>query len=139
MTQYTNKFDAINEFRNYQHTDEDIIDFWTKYDWSKWKMGDWVLIQYVKRGKEISRPIFGVFVGCSIWDMALVVNIVESPRAWRWSTEILTNPELEIYMNLGGFDPEVESFELWTANIKVLGHWKNKPSIGELKESLKSF
>jgi hypothetical protein len=136
MKQYKHSYEAIEEFRNYQSTNEEIKSFWTEYDWSDWKMGDWVLIQYVKRGKEISRPIYGMFVGVNIWDQALVVHIIEKPRAWRWNTEILTNPELAIYMNLGGFDPEVEAFELWTSNIKVLGHWKVKPKLSELKQAL---
>jgi hypothetical protein len=137
MKQYNHSYEAIKEFRNYQPTDEKIKSFWTEYDWSDWKMGDWVLIQYHKHCKELSRPIYGMLAGFSIWDQALVVHIIEKPRAWRWHTEILTNPELGIYMNLGGFDPEVEPFELWTGNIKVLGHWKTKPTIGKLKEALK--
>ena len=137
MKQYKDRFDAINEFRNYKIFDGKIKSFWTEYDWSEWEMGDWVLIQYHKHGKELCRPIYGMFAGFSIWDQALVVHIVEKPRAWRWHVEILTNPDLGIYMNFGGFDPEVESFELWTGNIHVLGHWGTKPSLGELKRLYK--
>jgi hypothetical protein len=139
MKRYNNRFEAINEFRKYKPTDEKIIDFWTEYDWEDWDMGDWVLIQYHKNCEELSRPIYGIFAGISVWDQALVIHLIEKPRAWKSNVEILTNPDLNIYMNLGGFDPEVEPFELWTGNIKVLGHWKVKPTIGQLKHSLKSL
>jgi hypothetical protein len=138
MKQFNNRYEAIKEFRNYQPINEEVVDFWTKYNWGKWKMGDWVLIQYINcREKQISRPIYGMFVDFTIWDQALVVHIIEKQRAMRWHTNILTNPELDITMRLGELDPEVEAFELWTGNIKVLGHWKTKPTISQLKESLK--
>jgi hypothetical protein len=137
MKQFNNRYEAIKEFRNYQPMNEEVVDFWTKYDWGKWKMGDWVLFQYIKcRENKISRPIYGMFVDFTIWDQALVVHIIEKQRAMRWHTDILTNPELDITMRLGELDPEVEAFELWTGNIKVLGHWKTKPRISELKEAL---
>ncbi len=138
MKQFNSRYEAIKEFRNYQPMNEEVVDFWTKYDWKDWKMGDWVLFQYIKcRENKISRPIYGMFVDFTIWDQALVVHIIEKQRAIRWHTNILTNPELDITMRLGELDPEVEAFELWTGNIKVLGHWKTKPTISQLKEALK--
>lgn len=140
MRQFKNRHEAIQEFRSYRPTDEKVVSFWTKYNWQDWEMGDWVMIQYVKYrdGQNlISRPIYGMFVGVSVWDQALVIHLIEKPRAWMCHAEILTNPELGIYMNLATLDPETEPFELWTSNIKVLGHWKRKPTIGELKKSYK--
>jgi len=108
MKQFNNRYEAIKEFRNYQPINEEVVDFWTKYNWGKWKMGDWVLIQYINcREKQISRPIYGMFVDFTIWDQALVVHIIEKQRAMRWHTDILTNPELDITMRLGELDPNL--------------------------------
>ena len=138
MKQFNKTYEAINHFRYYKPYEKDSTkSFWVEYDWSNWKMGDWVLIQYIKNGKEISKPIYGMFIEANIWDQALVIHIIEKPRAWKWHTDILTNPELNITMRMGELDPEVEAFELWTGNIHVLGHWKTKPTIGQLKESYK--
>ena len=109
-------------------------------------IGHWILFQYTHSvwnaspaKFEISRPVFGLFVGISIWDQATVVNIVEKKRAWMWWSEVLNNPAPEFskfYTRVAELDPEVESFELWTGSIDLLGHWEVKPTISELKAAM---
>jgi len=135
MKIFDKRYKAVEEFRQYKPYDGGTISFWTEYNWKDWKMGDWVLIQYIKGGEEISRPIYGLFIDFSVWDMALVVNIVESKRAYTQNYGI--GVEDSDGFALAWEDPEVESFELWTGNIRVLGHWKTKPSIKELKLAYK--
>ncbi len=95
------------------------------YDHSNWKFGDWILIQHVENSDEgeiqISTPIYALFVGFSIWDQALVINYVEEIQC----------------MKIDEVDPQVKQIALWSDNAIVLGHWKQKPTVPELKIALK--
>lgn len=104
------------------------------------KFGDWIIFQHITYKENvatISRPILGIFVDYTIWDQALVVNFIESPRAWTAFNKVVTNKELNISMLIAVVDPEVESIPLWNENIKVLGFWKTKPTYQQLKKSIK--
>jgi hypothetical protein len=94
------------------------------HDHSNWKFGDWILIQHVENDTEevkISTPIYALFAGFSIWDQALVINYVEEIHC----------------MKIDNADPEVKQIALWHDNAIVLGHWKHKPTVTELKAALK--
>lgn len=87
--------------------------------------------------QEISRPILAIFTNYKIWDQALVINFVQPQRAWMQSHEVITNPEINYSMKAAEIDDEVQAIQFWTDNIKVIAHWKQKPSIKELKQALK--
>ncbi len=40
-------------------------------------------------------------------------------------------------MKYSAMDPVVENIALWDDNIKLLGWWKAKPSIGQLRQAIK--
>ena len=135
-------FNSINEarkwFRSYKEISEKIPWFLEETD-EKLKFGNWVLFQHIifsNKKAYISRPILGIFVGYSIWDQAIVFNIIEQRRAWEFFVKILSNKELNIYMYPMEFDPEVQSFETWTSNIKILEYWNSKPTKNQLKSVL---
>jgi hypothetical protein len=142
---FENIYEARNWFLKYspisEEEDDKIPFFWHNLSDHKWEFGDWILIQHIiekEHGKdrEISRPILAIFTNFKIWDQALVINFVQPQRAWMLSHEVITNKELRYSMYISSLDDEVESIQFWTDNINVLGHWKNKPSIGEIKKAL---
>jgi hypothetical protein len=101
------------------------------------KFGDFVLFRHINgTDKLISRPILGVFVGFSVWDMSLVFQFVEKLRAWEYHHKVITNRELGISLHLASMDREVEYVPLWHDGIKVIQKWGNKPTISQLKQAL---
>ena len=130
------KFEKMYEARDWfrQYKPFKYQDNLKEYDGNYLKFGDWILFQNIRQKRdnykehEISRPIFGLFVGFSIWDMALVVNIVEKDRAWIFHNYLLGNPETNHYNRIGFYDPETESFPIWDDNIYELSHWESKPN-----------
>lgn len=110
---------------------DDFKGFWMHYDWDDWKFGDYILIQHVKGSSSVSRPIYGIFIDTGVWDQALVVHFIEKRRAW------------QIHNSIGKYnyciallDPEITTIQLWTDDIHVLGHWKLKPTIQQMKSAL---
>lgn len=99
------------------------------------KMGDFILFQHIT-DKTISRPILALFVGYSMWDMALVMNYVEVPRAYYYSDKYKIDDHFGDGEYIGHLDPEIETIQFWTDNIKILGHYKSKPTFKELKLTL---
>lgn len=140
MKQYDTRWQAREENLKYKRSMEESPGFWNNYD-KKWEIGDHVLIQHFTdweegKGSMVSRPVLGIFVGYSVWDQALVVNIIEKPRAWMRYCEVKNSKDSEYYTNYTCLDPQVESMELWIGDIKVLGYWKYKPSHTELINAL---
>lgn len=142
---FDSTYEAYKWFRRYEiYTDADF-DFNTEGYWLQtqdklnMKMGDWFLFRHVKDGSLISRPILGLFVGHTIWDQALVIEYVEQKRAWGWSHEVITNKELNYSMHINQLDQEVDHVQFWTDDIKVLGHWKSKPTRAELRAALEKM
>jgi hypothetical protein len=131
-------YTAKEWFLNYTEFEKPVINFWTEYDSKDWKFGDFILFQHIKDEKVISRPILGIFTSFTIWDQALVMNFIQNKRAWTFSHELITNPEGGYKMLIGFLDDEIETIQFWTDNINVLGHWKNKPNLSELKSALKN-
>ena len=97
--------------------------YWTEY-LKKPTMGEWLLFKHVKRDENtstISKPILGLVVGHSIWDMALVLEYVTEWRAWEHNTEVL-NPNVKCHYPIASNDKTVKHIQLWTDNIIVIGH-----------------
>lgn len=134
---FKNIYEARKWFLNYQEFEVKLPSFCYEYDYTNWKFGDHILFQHIKDpGDKISRPILGIFTAFSVWDQALVINFVQDTRAWMSSHEIITNPELDIKFHICTLDSEIENIQFWTDNIHVLGHWINRPSKSELRQSL---
>jgi hypothetical protein len=131
-------YEARDWFLNYTEFEKPVINFWYDYDFKDWKFGDYILFQHIKDGKLISRPILAIFTSFTVWDQALVINFIQNKRAWTWSHEVITNPENNYKMNICMLDDEIENIQFWTDNIHVLGHWKNRPTLSELKSSLQN-
>ena len=131
--------EALKWFRQYKPYDGKYID----WQGGKVNFGDWILFQHIDyddrtKTRSISRPILGLCVGFSCWDMALVLNIVEETRAWMNFHKVLTNPDPKHlhYMTISSLDPEVESFPIWDDCIHEIAHWSHRPNFKELKEAL---
>lgn len=143
---FDNIHDAKKWFLNYVEFDNSMVNsFYQSEDLGKdWKFGDYILLQHIQDNK-ISRPIYGIFTSFTIWDQALVLQMVENKRAWMYSNEVrLKIPEAthkgkmpNTNVNICAMDDEITQFEFWTGDINLLGHWKSKPSISELKDALK--
>lgn len=104
------------------------------------EFGDWILFKHIDgHKKSISRPILALFIKWSMWDMALVINFIESERAWMWKSyhEVYYSNKKDYSGSPFTFDSEVETIQFWTDDIQVLGHWKQKPTISQLKIALK--
>jgi hypothetical protein len=104
-------------------SDEHLPYFTYDYPHETWAVGDWILFNHVERrsGEDfISDPIFAMFVGFSVYDMAITINYVEPVP-----TALICEE-----------DPEVKNIVLWSDNALVLGHWNHKPSFRELKDAL---
>lgn len=132
---FESRYEAFRWFRKYTPY-EGEVDIRIPEDL---KFGDFVLFRHIDGNSgtpTISRPIFGVFVGYSVWDMALVFQFVEKERTWEFSHRVITNKDLNISLLVGALDREVEYVPLWSSGIKVIGYWKTKPTISQLKESL---
>lgn len=133
-------YEARNWFLQYKPLEEKVPFFWTEYNHKPWEFGDYIFFQHIKvenKAQVISRPILAIFTGFKIWDQALVINFVQKTRAWMYSHEVVTNPDINYTMTIAYLDDEVESIQFWTDNIKILGYWKNRPTFSELKQSLK--
>lgn len=101
----------------------------------KIKLGDWVLFQHIYEGETISRPILGLFVGWGAMDHALVFNYVESPRAYlKFSFKKTKHGECSYDL----CDPDIQYVAIWSDDVHRLGSWGRKPSISELKDSMKN-
>ena len=109
----------------------------------KWEFGEWILFQHIEYSYDktnpimIGRPQLAIFTNYKIWDQALVINFIEKPRAWKNHHEVITNPDINYSEAISQGDDKVNAIQFWTDNINVLGHWKTKPSIGELKSAMK--
>lgn len=138
---FENIYDAKRWFLDYKELDEQtiksIIDF-HKYETKNWKFGDWILFQHIENDKRIGRPQYAIFTNFTIWDQSLVMQFVENKRAWMNFTDIVMNKENGYKMSMIILDDEVEKIVLWDDNIHVLGHWKSKPNLSELKSALKN-
>ena len=142
---YANKQAMDKAIRKYSPLDTKDKEGWWLYrdlgnkSLRNWRMGDFLLFQHIK-GKEISRPIYGCIAGFNLWDQALVLHFIESARAIHRSTknEILVNLERNYYCSWDELDPETEPIQFWTDEIKVWGHWSQRPSISELKKAYES-
>jgi hypothetical protein len=134
---FESRYEAFRWFRKYSPYEGDVKDEIPE----GLKFGDFVLFRHIDgdgdgKTPTISRPIFGIFVGFSVWDMALVFQFVEKERAWEFSHKVITNKELKIKLHVGALDREVEYIPLWNQSVKIIGQWKSKPTISQLKESL---
>lgn len=136
-------FDTIykaNEwFLNYKPLIKDV-DYFCSSDkaFKNWKFGDYILLQHIisiNKQPHISRPMYGIFTSFTVWDQAIVLQFIQNKRAWMYSHKILgSKPDIQTYIS--SFDDDITAIEFWTGNINLLGHWKKKPSISELKLSL---
>lgn len=137
---YKTRSEAKIAFRNYIELDNpDAIEWFSNSERSKdLKIGNFILFQHIYENK-ISRPILALFIGWSYWDMALVMSFVEVPRAYYYSDkyQVSINKDLDLAEYIGHMDPEVETIQFWTDNIKLLGHFEIKPKFRELKICLK--
>lgn len=138
--------EARDWFLKYKPLTEEVISFCYKHDHTDWEFGDWILFQHITHNEEqtgdfdkqlISRPILAIFTNFKIWDQALVINYVQPQRAWMRSHEVYNSPESKYTSYICELDDEVEAIQFWTDDIKVLGHWKHKPTIAQLKLALK--
>lgn len=114
------------------------ISYWDEYD-PKPKMGEWLLFKHIKIENDtlvVSRPILGLVVGHTIWDMALVLEYVTEWRAWEHWCQIY-NPKATEYYSISCENKKVKHIQFWTDNIIVIGHWQHKPSFRELRAALK--
>lgn len=134
--------DARKWFLNYVEFDESKVNsFYESPTMGKgWKFGDYILFQHIEKGK-ISRPIYGIFTSFTVWDQAIVLQMVENKRAWTYSNKVLgrsdklKGPPNSFYIST--YDDQITQIEFWTGDINLLGHWRYRPSIPELKESLR--
>jgi|GEM_PF-6009105 len=119
---------------------------WYTYHYDpKPEMGDWLLFQHIK-GKTISRPIFALCCGHTVWDQALVLEYVEPWRTW-FSNLYIGDPEdLDEDGDPNSADwfisyiyKECKQIQFWTENIRVLGFWKTKPKFRQLREAYKNI
>ena len=78
----------------------------------------------------------GLFIEYDVWDMALVLTIIEPVRAWEYYTKIgdPSNPDSKYWLTMGYRGREVEAFPIWDENIKMLASWKSKPTWKQLRE-----
>ena len=148
---FKNIYKAREWFLNYEPLEVSVPEFWTEYNHSKWKFGDYILFQHIKQIEKphdsdttispthmfvISRPILAIFTSFTVWDQALVVNFIQEKRAWTNHHQVVTNSENNYKMFISTLDDEIENIEFWNDNIYVINHWKNKPNLIELKSSL---
>ena len=136
--QFEKHHEALDWFRQYKPYEGEYIRDWNG---GKIDFGNWILFQHIKydsstKKRTISRPILGIFIEFTVWDMALVLNIIEHPRAWAHFHTVCTNPEHLHYMRISSVDPEVENFPIWDDCIHVVGQWNHKPNMKELREVL---
>jgi len=116
------------------------ISYWDKY-LEKPTMGEWLLFKHVMRdenSESISRPILGLVVGHTFWDMALVLEYVTEWRAWECNSKVL-NTNVDSYYPIVDNDKTVKHIQFWTDNIIVIGHWEYKPKFKELRAAFSSY
>ena len=129
---YFRKYEEIKPIHNVQN---DTIGGNFK---SELKFGDWVLFRIINNhNNKISRPIYGIFTGYNIADQALVFNFIEKRRAWQnYHHYKSTISNTEYTCDYSFDDPRVDSVIIWNDDVKILSHWKNKPSLSDLKCAL---
>lgn len=148
------QFKNVAEMREWarQYKPIDVNPEWYIYikDKQLLEFGDWILFQHImyerKSDKEhqafASRPLFGLFVTWTVWDQALVLNFIEKNRAYMLHCAVnkeITHPEYADIFPFGCEDPTIETFQQWTENVHMLGVWKQKPSISDLRIAYKNM
>ena len=126
--------EAKEWFYSYSKLDKVIDNKFTNWDFNEWKFGDYILFQHIKsyNGESyISRPIYGIFVEFSYWDLALVINYIEPKRAWTKFNYV--NKDILVCE----VDSKVESIIIWDDSFHLLNKWRYKPSLKEMKESIR--
>lgn len=133
------KFDDIHKAREWfldykKINTSEVVTFYGDYDTSDWKFGDRILFQHITDKGLVSRPIYAIFTSFTVWDQALVICFIQEKRAWMSSHRVgKDNDKGSLVL---AFDDEIETIQFWTDNIKVLGHWKIKPTLIEMKFAL---
>lgn len=130
---FDNLHAARRWFRNYKPTVE-VVDYVSTSN--KMVFGDWFLFQHViweNKINHISRPILGIFNDYTFWDQALVINFIEGNRAWANTHKVLVGKDKQYDEQISFLDPEVQSIPLWHDDIKILGHWRNRPTLADLR------
>jgi hypothetical protein len=131
MKLFKDVHEAREWFRKYRPLKEGEFDYDTEgyHCFNDVEMGDWLLFNHIREYKTISRPILGLVAGHNIWDQALVLEIVEPRRAFHHNSTI--NEDYETPISL--VDQDVQYFIFWDDDIRVIGHWKFKPKVKELR------
>jgi hypothetical protein len=140
---FDKRYEGVRHFRNYQPLPDGFTEMTVnKLVYSNrgkevrnFKFGDYVLFRHID-GNLISRPIYGIFIKWTVWDMAMVFNFIEKERAYLNNYYYISNPDTNYEMCLALCDPEIESLPLWDDDIWILGSWNVKPSLSELKSTL---
>ena len=139
-------YEAKKWFLDYKELDSQtknsIINFWYNYDFKDWRFGDYILFQHIENGQVIGRPQYAIFTSFTVWDQSLVMQFIQNKRAWMNFANISSNQSgfIESHVTpLICIDDEVEKIQFWTDNIHVLGHWKYKPNLSELKSAFKNI
>ena len=139
---FKNIWEAREWFLDYQPFDDKDIPFFTyDYNYKDWQFGDYFLFRHINMNHKVitrSRPILGLFLDFTYWDMAMVVNYVEKRRAWTYHHNYqTTGTDEKVYdWKIASADYETNQQSLWHDNIQIIGYWKRKPNIGELKSAL---
>lgn len=129
--------EGVTWFRNYQELDESKkVNSVYSYHFKDLKFGDWFLFQEIIDNKKISRPILAIFTGLSIWDQAVVVNFVESKRAWMNFHRLYTDSSKNYTEYFIEHDPVIDFVQCWTSDIHLLGHWESRPDLSDLRIAL---
>jgi len=133
---FDNRHDARKWFLDFKPCNREYKEF-IDFENGKLEFGDWILFRITNHEYEESRPILAIFVEYNVWDMALVLNYIEKPRAWEYSHEVITNKEINYSCKVACLDRETQQQPVWmNQNIIPMGNWKVKPTISQLKEAI---
>ncbi len=110
----------------------------------KLKFGDFILFQEYtpcndqskQETYSVSKPIFGIYLGCFPADQTIGMNYIKwcnPDRYIRITNEYVTNRKRNIEV-----EDIMQHFE-WMDYIDILGHWKQKPNWKELLKSYRNL
>lgn len=93
---------------------------------NKLKVGDIILFQEYKSGKgstfDVSKPIYAIYLGMDVYDMACVMKYIAVPKEFNTSQEILQQEHIE-----------------WSNFIDILGYWKGQPKLKNLLKAYRKY
>lgn len=93
---------------------------------NRFKVGDFILFQEYTSDHssqtKVSKPIYAIYMGYDIWDMAALMKYVHVPKEYNTAQSIQLFDHIE-----------------WNDYVDILGHWRSRPKWKSLIKAYRKY